>query len=286
MHQRARPLNATPVRPGGEYVLYWCQMNRRADANPALDFAVDIANQLHLPVLFYEGLTCTYPYASDRFHRFILEGVPETARRLAALGIGYTFYLRRRRSDPNDVLHRLAARAAAVVTDDYPTFIAARHNASVPPKLDIAFYAVDASCIVPMACFEKREYAAYTIRTKIHKLLPRYLWPCRRSKSSSVFRRASPSSTRPSRPPTLQRSSPPAKSITPCRHRSPSPADASPPKSSSRIFCSTVSPATPPKATSHPRTPLPDSAHTSTSVTSHRSKSHWLPKAPPSSSNS
>ena len=85
--------------------------------------------------------------------------------------------LRRGPSDPNDVLYRVAARAAAVVTDDYPTFIAARHNAGVAPKLGIAFYAVDASCIVPMACFRKREYAAYTIRPKIHMRLPEYLWP-------------------------------------------------------------------------------------------------------------
>ncbi|MGC9945494.1 MAG: deoxyribodipyrimidine photo-lyase [Bryobacteraceae bacterium] len=177
MPERVRQLNSAPVRPTADYVLYWCQMNRRADANQALDFAVDLANQLDLPVLFYEGLTYSYPYASDRFHRFILEGVPETARRLNTLGIGYTFYLRRRPSDPNDVVYRLAARAAAVVTDDYPTFVAARHTASVAPKLDVAFYAVDASCIVPMACFAKREYAAYTIRPKIHKLLPDYLWP-------------------------------------------------------------------------------------------------------------
>ncbi|MGA2594400.1 MAG: deoxyribodipyrimidine photolyase, partial [Bryobacteraceae bacterium] len=68
-------------------------------------------------------------------------------------------------------------RAAAVVTDDYPTFVAARHNAGVAPKLDVSFYAVDASCIVPMNCFDKREYAAYTIRPKIHKLLPQYLKP-------------------------------------------------------------------------------------------------------------
>ncbi len=177
MHERARLLNTAPVRPGGEYVLYWCQMNRRADANQALDFAGDLANQLHLPVLFYEGLTFDYPYASDRFHRFILEGVPETARRLAALGIGYVFYPRRGPQDPNNVLYRLAARAAAVVTDDYPTFVTARHNASVAPKLDAPFYAVDASCIVPMSCFEKREYAAYTIRPKLRKLLPNYFWP-------------------------------------------------------------------------------------------------------------
>jgi deoxyribodipyrimidine photo-lyase len=152
-------------------------MNRRADWNQALNFAMEMANDLALPVLVYEGLTCSYPYASDRFHTFLLQGVPETEKRLKAGGIGYIFYLRRRASDPNDVLYRLAARAAVVVTDDYPTFITARHNSSVAPRLELAFYAVDASCIVPMACFAKREYAAYTIRPKIHKLLPRYFWP-------------------------------------------------------------------------------------------------------------
>ena len=89
------------------------------------------------------------------------------------------FYLRSpKRSDPNDVLYRLAKDAAAVVTDDYPLFAGACATiARVPSKLAIPYYAVDSSCIVPMRCFEKREYAAYTIRPKIRKLLPQYLRP-------------------------------------------------------------------------------------------------------------
>jgi deoxyribodipyrimidine photo-lyase len=177
MTERVRQLNSAGLRPAGDYVLYWSQMNRRADSNHALAFAAGLANQFDLPVLFYEGLTCSYPYASDRLHRFILEGVPETEKRLATLGIGYSFYLRRRRSDPDDILYRLAAPAAAVVTDDYPTFVAARHNPRVASKLTVPFYAVDSSCVVPMACMRKREYAAYTIRPKIHKLLAKYLKP-------------------------------------------------------------------------------------------------------------
>ena len=156
-------------------MLYWAQVNRRAASNHALAYAVELANQAGLPVLFYEGLTCDYPHASDRLHAFILEGVPETERQLRHLGIGYVFYLRRTCKDPNDILYRLAKDAAALVTDDYPVFLARRYNASVPPKLDIPYYAVDSSCIVPMSCFEKREYAAYTIRPKIKKLLPEYL---------------------------------------------------------------------------------------------------------------
>ncbi len=175
MQERIRRLNDKPLRDGARYVLYWAQMNRRVDANHALLRAVEIANELALPVLYYEGLTCDYPYANDRLHTFILEGVPETARRLARLGIGYCFYPRRRRSDANDILYRLAAGAACVVTDDYPTFLARRHNATVPARLAVRCEAVDSSCVVPMNLFEKREYAAYTIRPKIHRVWAKYL---------------------------------------------------------------------------------------------------------------
>ncbi len=175
--ERVLKLNDREPREHARYVLYWAQMNRRVESNHALAYAADLANQMGLPLLFYEGLTCTYPFASDRFHTFLLEGVPETARRLAKMGIGYVFHLRRRRNDPNDALYQLATDAAGVVTDDYPAFIAGAHNASVPSKLDVPYYAVDSSCIVPMAHFERQEYAAYTIRPKINKVLDRYLTP-------------------------------------------------------------------------------------------------------------
>jgi deoxyribodipyrimidine photo-lyase len=150
-------------------------MNRRARTNHALAYASQLANERMLPLLVYEALTCSYPYANDRIHRFILEGVPENAKRMRALGAGYLFYLRRRKGEPNDMLYRLSKNASAVVTDDYPTFVAAKHNPSAAAKMPCPFYVVDSSCIVPMAKFDKREYAAYTIRPKIHKLLPQYL---------------------------------------------------------------------------------------------------------------
>ena len=172
---RVQLLNSAPFRASAKYVLYWAQVNRRATWNHGLAHAMQLANQARLPVLFYEGLTFDYPYASDRFDRFILEGVAETRRQLERAGIGYVFYHRQKRSDPNDVLYRLAKHAAALVTDDYPLWPARVFNPRVAPKLDIPYYAVDSSCIIPMSCFEKREYAAYTIRPKIRKLLPKYL---------------------------------------------------------------------------------------------------------------
>jgi deoxyribodipyrimidine photo-lyase len=173
--ERIRSLNTATPRSGARYVLYWTQMNRRAESNHALAHAIDLANRHELPLLVYEGLTCTYRRANSRVHTFMLQAVPQSEKDFRALGAGYFFYLRARKSDANDILYRLAERAACVVTDDYPTFIAANHNRSVPAKLGIPFVAVDSSCIVPMSVHDKRAYGAYTIRPKIHRELPKYL---------------------------------------------------------------------------------------------------------------
>jgi deoxyribodipyrimidine photo-lyase len=158
---RIRLLNQAAPRDG-KYILYWSQVNRRAESNHALAFAADLANRRELPLLFCEAPTCSYPHANDRLHTFLQEGVPETARRLTKLGIGYAL-------NSTDDLCRLANDAAALVTDDSPVRAAT--------LFDLPCYAVDSSCIVPMNHFEKREYAAYTIRPKIRRVLEQYLQP-------------------------------------------------------------------------------------------------------------
>jgi deoxyribodipyrimidine photo-lyase len=164
--ERIRRLNDAAVRADGRYVLYWCRWNRRVDSNHALAFAAGLANRLDLPLLFLESLTCDYPYASDRLHPFALQGMPETAARLRQLGIGCAFHIPRRRHEGAGALAAVVNGAAAVVTDDCPLPM---------PSVDLACYAVDSSCIVPANCIPGRCYAAYSIRPKIHKLLPRFL---------------------------------------------------------------------------------------------------------------
>ena len=177
VNPRVRLLNDAPARPGAEYVLYWAQINRRLDSNHGLAFAVQTANQIGLPVLVYEGLTYAHRWSCERFDNFILAGVPDNAARASELGLGYTFYHRRTKADPNNTLYQLAQRAAVVVTDDFPGYMAAAHNASVPSKIGIPYYVVDSSCIVPMSLLQKQEYAAYTIRPKVHRLLDEHLHP-------------------------------------------------------------------------------------------------------------
>ena len=177
LEPRVQTLNNRPPRTAGDYVLYWVQANRRTESNHALAWAVHLANLNRVPLLVYEGLTCSYPDANDRLHTFILEGVPEFQADLTRAGIGYIFYLRRTPADPNNLVYRLAEKAVALVTDDFPTFNVAAHNRSVPSRVEVPYYAVDSSCIVPMIVHEKRAWAAYTIRPKIHRELPLWLKP-------------------------------------------------------------------------------------------------------------
>ena len=175
--ERIRRLNEGRERSGADFVLYWVQMCHRAEQNWALTAAIEAANRLGLPLVVYHGLGCTYPHANDRISRFILEGVTELGERFARRGILYHFYLRRRINDPNDVLYRLARRAALLVTDDFPSFILPELTRRVTERIDVAMWAVDSNGIVPLAAIPGEQYGAHTLRPKIRKLLPEHLKP-------------------------------------------------------------------------------------------------------------
>ncbi|MCS6874055.1 MAG: hypothetical protein N2Z23_02980 [Pyrinomonadaceae bacterium] len=179
INERVRLLNRASENTKGRYVLYWMQIFKRAEFNHALNFAIQEANRRRLPLVVYEGLKYYYPWASDRIHAFILEGVEEKRRAFSDRGIKYIFYLQKDENSPKQIVKKLAENAVILVTDDYPCFIIPEHNQSISKKLNLPVYAVDSNGIIPMSLFDKEEYAAYTIRPKIKKLLPYYLKPFR-----------------------------------------------------------------------------------------------------------
>ena len=171
LSSRVTQLNQSKANTKGRYVLYWMQMFKRASHNYALNFAIQLANERQLPLVVYEGLKFYYPWASDRIHTFILEGVAEKQAEFSQRGIRYIFYLQRNERDPRNTIAKLAREAALLVTDDYPCFIIPEHNERIA-RLKIPVFAVDANGMVPMSALPKEEYAAYTIRPKINRLLP------------------------------------------------------------------------------------------------------------------
>src|SRR5690349_19244051 len=86
---RVRTLNDAPLPSRRRYVLYWCLTTHRAEANHALDAALALGNHLRLPVVCYHPFGTRYLHASDRIHRFVLEGMADMARGLRRRGIPY-----------------------------------------------------------------------------------------------------------------------------------------------------------------------------------------------------
>ena len=171
LSSRVSQLNDAAVNTKGDYILYWMQMFKRASHNYALNFAIQMANKQGLPLVVYEGLKFYYPWANDRMHTFILEGVAEKQAEFAERGIRYIFYLQRSERDPKHTVAQLAREASVLVTDDYPCFIIPEHNERIASS-NLPVYAVDANGMVPLSTLPKEEYAAYTIRPKIQRLLP------------------------------------------------------------------------------------------------------------------
>ena len=180
--ERTTLLNDRSENREARYVLYWMQIFKRASHNIALDFAIKAANERKLPLVVYEGLKYYYPWANDRLHTYILEGVEEKRKEFKRQGIRYVFYLQRDERDPRDTVVRLAAAAALVVTDDFPCFIIPEHNRRTAARAQVPVYAVDSNGIIPLSKFTKEEYAARTIRPKINRLLPQYLEPLAKTK--------------------------------------------------------------------------------------------------------
>ena len=79
---RVWALNDAPVRGEGDFVLYWMIAYRRITWNFGLQRAVEWARDLKKPLVVFEALGCDYRWASDRLHRFVLDGMAENARRL------------------------------------------------------------------------------------------------------------------------------------------------------------------------------------------------------------
>ena len=109
---RLRLLNDRPARRG-RYVLYWMQASQRVVDNPALERAVQRADELGLPVLAVFGLDASYPEANLRHFAFLLEGLAVARRDLERRGVQLAVL----RAPADEAALRLAGPAALVVCD-------------------------------------------------------------------------------------------------------------------------------------------------------------------------
>ena len=99
--------------------------------------------------MIYQGLDERYPYASDRHHRFILEGARAVEAEAKALGLTYVFHLARQ-GHRSPRLQALAKNASAVVTELFPWRPIARWTEQLAKDCPGPVLTVDSACLVPM----------------------------------------------------------------------------------------------------------------------------------------
>ena len=174
---RIRALNSKPIRSDGDYVLYWMIAQRRLRHNFALQRAVQWARDLSRPLLILEALRCDYPWASDRLHRFVVDGMIDNIRALATSPALYYPYLEPSRGAGKGLLEALAARAAVVVTDDYPAFFLPRMAAAAAARLAVKVEAIDGNGLLPLRASDRIFTTAYSFRRTLQKHLLNHLDP-------------------------------------------------------------------------------------------------------------
>lgn len=173
MHSRIRPLNSPAVKPGP--VVYWMIRDQRAHDNWALLYAQKKALEHEQPlhVVFACRKDLSKHFGTTRMLDWMLKGLQEVEKELIKKNIHFAFLL----GEPATEVLKYAAQihASEVVLDFFPLKIYKKWQQQVAASSYLVSQ-VDTHNIVP--CWKvspKQEYAARTIRSKIHKLLPKYL---------------------------------------------------------------------------------------------------------------
>ena len=172
---RLRTVNQRPVRPDGDFVLYWMIAARRTRSNFALQHAANEAARLGRPLVILEALRCDYPYASARLHRFILDGMAANLQALTRKPVVYHPYVEPSPGAGRELLAALAGHACLVVTDDYPAFFLPRMVAAAGEQLPARLIAVDSNGLLPLRAADHAYPTAYAFRRFLHKILPAQL---------------------------------------------------------------------------------------------------------------
>ncbi len=164
-----RAVNRGAVRGDAQYVLYWMIAARRTHDNFALERALEHARALNKPLIVLEALRVAYPYASDRFHRFVIDGMADNARAFHDAGVAHHAYVEPKAGAGSGLLEALAKDAALVVTDDFPCFFLPRMVAAAGKKLGVLLEAVDSNGVLPIRALDKASFRAFDFRRVVQR---------------------------------------------------------------------------------------------------------------------
>lgn len=170
--KRIVKLNNNPDQHGK--VIYWMSRDQRVYDNWALIAAQNYAVERDEKLEVVFCLTDRFLGATARQFGFMLNGLTELANKFTKLNIPFNFI----KGNPSEQMSYFlkSNNCGAVFCEFDPLRIKQSWQKNIKSAIDIPMYEVDAHNIVPARFVsQKAEFAAYTIRPKIHKLFDEFL---------------------------------------------------------------------------------------------------------------
>jgi deoxyribodipyrimidine photo-lyase len=173
MYMREQLINANDVVKG-KCVLYVMSRDQRVHDNHALAFAQDLALKQQVPMAVVFCLKPNIKNRSREQYTWMIDGLKEVEARLQTHHIPFMMLI----GSPDKTLPSLIhhTNPSTVVFDMNPLKGPRKLQNRIAQQSTFQVYVVDTHNIVPIwEVSNKQEYAARTIRSKIQKLLPKYL---------------------------------------------------------------------------------------------------------------
>ncbi len=170
--RRVRHLNDRAAVGGP--VVYWMSRDQRASDNWALLYAQEKAIAEKVPLYVIFNLFKIPCRANTRQYRFMFAGLKEVEESLALHDIPFQVLF----GSPEEVIPEFVKkhRVGEVVVDFSPLRYARDRREKVAQAIPCLLTEVDAHNIIPVwQASAKEEFAAYTFRPKVHRLLAEYL---------------------------------------------------------------------------------------------------------------
>lgn len=170
--QRVRKLNKEQVKSGP--IVYWMSRDQRMNHNWALLYAQMIAKKQKQPLVVVFALADKFLQATIRQYGFMIRGLLQLQTDFNTKNI--EMFILKGEPQIEVVKFIKKNKIGALITDFDPLKIKIKWRNFVKNKINCAFFEVDAHNIIP--CWQasnKQEYAAYTFRPKVEKLLDKYL---------------------------------------------------------------------------------------------------------------
>ena len=172
LHDRAIPLSQHPE--SGECVCYVMSRDQRVHDNHALLLAQAKAIELGLPLVVAFNLLPNVGVRAREHYEFMLSGLEEVASELDRLNISFVMTT----GNMQESLPALFAqiKPAHVYFDFNPMPNIRAIQQKISNTLAISCTLVDTHNVIPAHILsDKQEFAAHTIRRKVHRLLAKYL---------------------------------------------------------------------------------------------------------------